>query len=234
MALLGSMFTYASKQGIRHENPVSGIEKPADKKRNRVLTPCEFKKLGEALDELERTGANKVALRAYRVLALTGCRRGEIFSLKKSEVDIHHQCLRFEDTKVGQQVRVISQAAIGLFSASEFIKESAYMFPASKCEKHLTDTKVFKKAIELTGLDDVSLHTLRHSFASVALELEFSELTIAGVLGHGAGSVTARYAHHVDRALDSAADRISSVISMRLDGGTDVKDNVVPLSSSLN
>jgi|ETNvirenome_6_85_1030632.scaffolds.fasta_scaffold00069_42 hypothetical protein len=45
-----------------------------------------------------------------------------------------------------------------------------------------------------------------------------SELTIAGLLGHRVPSVTGRYAHHVDRALIAAADRVSATIAARLEG----------------
>jgi site-specific recombinase XerD len=64
----------------------------------------------------------------------------------------------------------------------------------------------------MAELKDVSLHTLRHSFASVALELGYSELTIGGLIGHTQHSVTSRYAHHVDSALVSAADRVAERI----------------------
>jgi integrase len=75
----------------------------------------------------------------------------------------------------------------------------------------------------------VSLHTLRHSFASVGLELEYSELTLAGLLGHRSHSVTARYSHHVDQALVSAADRISAAIARRLAGEGENAGKVVSL-----
>ena len=44
-------------------------------------------------------------------------------------------------------------------------------------------------------------HVLRHSFASVAADLGFSELTIAALLGHKKASVTSKYAHHADAVL---------------------------------
>ena len=65
-------------------------------------------------------------------------------------------------------------------------------------------------------LDAVTPHTLRHAFATVAHELGYSELTIAGLLGHSAGSVTSRYAHHVDHAMASAADKVSATIGQRM------------------
>ena len=62
----------------------------------------------------------------------------------------------------------------------------------------------------------------RHTFASVAGDLGFSELTIAGLLGHSARSVTQGYVH-LDTALVVAADRVSAEIAKMLDGGTAAK-----------
>jgi integrase len=58
----------------------------------------------------------------------------------------------------------------------------------------------------------VTPHTLRHSYASVAGDLGFTEFTIAALLGHSAGSVTSRYVHHLDSVLISAADRVAAAI----------------------
>ena len=233
VSLLGSIFTYAIKQGICSDNPAWGIERPVDGKRDRVLSPDEYRRLGRALDDLERRGANRVAVRAYRVLALTGCRRGEVYGLKKSEVDAHNQCLRLGDTKAGRQVRAIGRGAMYLLTLPPFSESSEYVFPAVRGGGNLTDTKVFLQARETAGLERVSLHTLRHSFASVALELEYSEITIAGLLGHRLHTVTSRYAHHVDRALVAAADRISAVIASRMAGEKETGGQVIPLSGRI-
>jgi site-specific recombinase XerD len=64
---------------------------------------------------------------------------------------------------------------------------------------------------------------LRHSFAAVAAELGFSELTIAGLLGHSVPGVTARYAHVPHSALIAAADRVSARIAATLDGVADAE-----------
>jgi integrase len=74
-------------------------------------------------------------------------------------------------------------------------------------------------------IEYVSLHTLRHTFASVAADLGYSELTIAGLLGHRGSSVTARYAHVPDQALISAANHVSGEIERALKG----EKTVVPL-----
>ena len=68
---------------------------------------------------------------------------------------------------------------------------------------------------------------LRHSFAATAAEMGFSELTIAGLLGHSVPGVTARYAHVPDTALVAAADRVAARIASALDGKAEAE--VVPL-----
>ncbi|MFT6583105.1 MAG: integrase [Alphaproteobacteria bacterium] len=106
--------------------------------------------------------------------------------------------------------------------------QGKFVFPASRGDGHLIGMKPFNEAVKRAGLEGVSLHTLRHGFASVALELEYSEMTIAGLLGHRLSSVTSRYSHHVDRALVAAADSVSAVIAARMEGkdalGADVVD----------
>lgn len=229
LSLVSAIFSYAIKLGIRKDNPVRGIERPATGKRDKVLSPDEYKRLGKAMNDQESNGANKVALNAYRALALTGCRRGEIFGLKRSEIDTHRQCLRFGDTKTGAQVRAVGSYVMDILAPLIKDLETGYVFPATRGDKHLTDAKLFKAACDNAKLENVSLHTLRHSFASVGLELEYSELTIAGLLGHRSHSVTSRYSHHVDQALITAADRISAIIERRMAGKQDTGDNVVPL-----
>lgn len=60
---------------------------------------------------------------------------------------------------------------------------------------------------------DVTPHVLRHSFASIAADLGFSELTIAALLGHKKASVTSKYAHHADAILLQAADGVADRVA---------------------
>lgn len=75
-------------------------------------------------------------------------------------------------------------------------------------------TKLFKD-IDLAG---ITPPVLRHSFASIANDLGFTEATIAALVGHSRGSVTSRYIHTVDTALIMAADSIAGYIQGLLDG----------------
>jgi integrase len=74
--------------------------------------------------------------------------------------------------------------------------------------------KVWLRVAKRAGLGtDVTPHVLRHSYASTAADLGFSELTIAALLGHRKASVTSRYAHHADAVLLQAADAVSDRIA---------------------
>lgn len=68
-----------------------------------------------------------------------------------------------------------------------------------------------------SGWEEVTAHTLRHTFGSMANELGYSELTIVAMLGHAASSVTSRYIHR-DEAVQSAVERVATEIARRLDG----------------
>lgn len=224
MGLLGSILNYAVAKGLRPDNPCRGIEREPDRKRQRSLSPEEYRRLGKALEVMEQCEMlSATAARAFRVLALTGCRKMEVFGLKRQEVDAHNSCLRFEDTKTGQQLRPVGAAPIRLIvdamkkAATDRTKKD-WVFPASHGEGHQVDVKAFRRACELAEIEGVSLHTLRHAFGTVANELGYSDITIAGLLGHARHSITSHYAHHVDRVLVAAADRVSSIIEARMAG----------------
>ena len=57
---------------------------------------------------------------------------------------------------------------------------------------------------------DVTPHTLRHSFASLASDLGYSEPTIAALVGHKGRTVTSRYVHAADAVLLAAADAVAN------------------------
>jgi integrase len=216
VSLLSAIYNYARRKQWVEANPCMGVEKPADNRRQRYLTPDEYAKLGRGLFEAERLGMNANVLVAIVVLAYTGCRRGEILNLKPDEIDVAGHCLRLTDSKSGPQLRPCGRAALNLLSKLR-LDDSEWVFPAARGDGPLVNIrKPLVTICKLAGLTDVTPHVLRHSYATVAHELGYSELTIAGLLGHRAGSVTARYAHHVDKALAAAADRVSAAIAARL------------------
>jgi integrase len=208
--LLGGILSYAVGVGIISLNPVHGVKRPADKRRSNRLSPGDYFKLGSALGEFVEH--NPKAVTAIRLLALTGCRRGEIERLKWSEIDLHGKCLRLADSKEGASVRPLGSVALQLLQQLTPSDGVEFVFPSSKGNApYIGLPKVWTRIAERAGLAKVTPHTLRHSFAS-ANDLDFTEPTIAAVIGHAARSVTGRYVHHLDSALAAAADRVSRSI----------------------
>ena len=217
LGLLSGIFAYAVDKGVRDVNPVHGVRRAPDKKRNRSISKDEYAKIGKWISDSRKAGVNAAGLDALLVLLLTGCRKSEIAKLKWSELDTEHSCLRLEDTKTGRQIRPLGQAAVDVLAKQHQHGDNPYVFPAVRGEGCFQGLpKLWNVAREDLSLSDVTIHTFRHAFASVAAELGYSELTIAGMLGHSSGSVTARYVHVVDRALVEAADRVVSEIVVRL------------------
>src|SRR5262249_16356347 len=71
--------------------------------------------------------------------------------------------------------------------------------------------KFWPKIAKLGGLPcDITPHVLRHSLASLAGDLGYSEPTIAALVGHKGHSVTSRYMHAADAVLLAAADAVAT------------------------
>ena len=83
-------------------NPCRSVPKYRVRRRERFLTESEFRRLGAALEALEAGGGISVhAAAAIRLLALTGCRRNEILTLRWDDVRLDAGELRLRDSKTG-------------------------------------------------------------------------------------------------------------------------------------
>jgi integrase len=216
VGMLGTILEFGKRHGMLADNPARGIRRFADNKRRRFLSADELVALGEAMRE---AGANRTGVSAIRCLLLTGCRRNEILALPWPWLDAKARCIRFEDTKSGAQLRPIGAAAANYLASQPRHTDCEWVFPADRGDGHFIGLpRVLARVCARAKLKDVTVHTLRHSFAAAAAELGFSELTIAGLLGHTMPGVTARYAHVPDSALVAAADRVSARMADALDG----------------
>lgn len=213
MGLLGGILSYAVEEGYRADNPAKGIKRPADERRTVRLDANGYKTLGEKLKKAEEAGEPWQAVEAIRLIAVTGCRRGEIENLKKTEVDLAGQALRLGDSKTGKSVRPIGQEATALLKAAMGRAKGPYVFPGIRGDK--TPFRGLPRAwgrIVGDSLPNVTPHGLRHAFASIAEDLGFTLPTIKALIGHSGSGITEGYIHKLDSALIAAADRVSGHI----------------------
>ena len=87
IGLLGAIFGFGVRCGLRPDNPVRGVERHADGQRSRRLSETEYAALGQVLRTMPET-TWPIALAATTFLARTGWRRGETLALNWPEVDL--------------------------------------------------------------------------------------------------------------------------------------------------
>lgn len=213
VGLLGAIFSYAVRHRIRDDNPVRGIVRFADGRRERRLNEAEYRILGEALAKAEVAGIWPAAVSAARFLALTGWRSGEALGLRWTEIDLERRTATLGDTKTGRSVRPVSRAACDLLCG--VTRAGDLVFPATRGNGRMSGfPSLWARITKLGPLPaEVTPHTLRHSYASLAADLGYSEPTIAALIGHKGQSITSRYIHSADAVLLAAADKVSQHIS---------------------
>jgi integrase len=241
IAVLSKMFALAVKWELRETNPVPGIERAREEKRERYLTPAEIARLGDALAaHHEKASAN-----AVRLLLLTGARRSEVLSAKWEMFDLtagvwtkpaattkQAKLHRVPLSPPALEVLTEMRAAADLEASREAkfpIKveggPSLYLFPGVE-GKPLQDIKHFWAAIiKAAELPGVRLHDLRHTYASILASSGLSLPIIGALLGHTQAATTHRYSHLLDDPLRAATERAGAVIA----GAGKPSAEVVPL-----
>lgn len=260
VAMLGAFFTFAWREGVlsTKENPAHSVEFYPESSRERFLTREEFARLGQALARAERVGlspapihrrkgakqkhrpksadtpipANPFAVAAIRLLAMTGCREQEILSLRWDAVDFERGYLRLADSKTGKSVRPLGQSAAAILEELPRIQGHPHVLPGLRPNQHLTEIKrVWYAVRHAAKLDDLRLHDLRHSFASVPATSGESLLVVRSLLGHKNVATTERYAHLADDPVKRAADRTSRDIAGWLSEASAVTSRTTPSSA---
>jgi integrase len=211
--LLGAIFTYAVRQGMRADNPVHGLQRFADGKRDRRLSDDEYGLLGNAVAHAADQSVWPPAVAVVRFLALTGWRKGEALGLRWPEIDLARRTATLSETKTGRSVRPLSQQACDVLQEMAALHPNGdgLVFPATRGDGPMQGFRKFWLSIAKLGQlpRDVTPHVLRHSFASLAADLGYSEPTIAALVGHSGRSTTSRYVHSADAVLLAAADRVA-------------------------
>ena len=211
VGLLGAIFSYAVRRRMRSDNPVHGVMRPADCKRDRRLTDAEYEALATALRRAAAASIWPPAIAVARFLAVSGWRSGEALALRWDEVDLLRRTARLGDTKTGRSVRPLSHSACDVLQ--NLSRSGHLVFPATRGSGDVAMSgfkKLYKRIAKLGGLPpDVTPHVLRHSFESLAADLGYSEPVIAALVGHQGRSTTSRYLHSADAVLLAAADAVA-------------------------
>ena len=217
VGLLGGIFSYAFDCNLIEINPVRGVKRFPDKKGQRYLSQQELVALGQAINVAADRNENQYAIAILKLLIFTGARKGEIEALKWEEVDFTNGYLRLADTKTGQKAIHLNTGAKEILEKISHIGRSAFVFPALRGAGHYTGTpKVWRKIRIAARIEDVRLHDLRHSFASIAVSGGASLPIIGALLGHTDSATTQRYAHLNDDPLKSVNEAVGREIASSL------------------
>ena len=212
LALLSKMFSLAVKWGWRLDNPVKGIERFEEKRRDRWLSDDELSRLLAVLANHQ----NQRAASAVRFQLLTGARLGEALQARWADVDFergvwtkpsHH-------TKQKRTEHVpLSGPALALVAdmrdKADLSEEN--LFPGNGTGRPLQDIKKFWKAVTAEArISEYRLHDNRHTHASHLVSSGLSLEIVGRLLGHTNPTTTKRYAHIADTPLRAAAERFGA------------------------
>jgi integrase len=233
VSLVSAIWNWAARRDevLFAENPARGLERNRERGKERFLTAEEMRRLGDALRTAEteglpwnvdetkpkskhaakpcnrRTLVDPFAAAAIRLLVFTGARLREILHAEWSQVDFERGLIHLSDSKAGRRPVYLSAAALSILSSLPRLSDNSYVIPGRRSGAHRADLKGPWAAVSRTaGLQDVRLHDLRHSFASIGAGASLGLPIIGRLLGHSQPTTTARYAHLDVDPMRRAAD----------------------------
>ncbi|MCY4488474.1 MAG: tyrosine-type recombinase/integrase [Deltaproteobacteria bacterium] len=201
-------------------NPCRAVRRYKEVRRERFLTPEEYREVGRVLREAEANGSvGPSAAAALRLLMLTGCRRNEIVQLRWDDVDRATRELRLSKTKTGPRSVPLTPAVEAVLDGIPRKGDNPWVIAGRKADTHMVDVDaVWARLRAKAGLKDVRLHDLRHSWASRALALGESLSMIGKLMGHVQVATTARYAHLARDTEKAAAAKVGGSLGADLFG----------------
>jgi integrase len=241
--VIGSLMRYAEDKGKRPQNtnPARGVQMYREGKRERFMSEAEIGRAAEAIKACERSGAiTPHAAGGLRLALLTGARSGEITAAQWSQIDWERKFIRLPDSKSGYPRTIyLSDAAMevvhGLPRVGPYIVAGRKKGRKSKnsgsddveAYRNLGRSWIVVRA--KAGLDDVRLHDLRHSYASVAAAKGHSLPMIGKLLGHRVAATTQRYAHLARDAVSAVSDELGVALKAAIDKANGPTGTVIGL-----
>ena len=214
LSLLSKMFSLAVLWGWREDNPVKGIQRYQEEKRDRWLNSEELNRLWSALDKYSQHPTSYL----FKLLILTGARKGEVMNAMWDQFDLE-KGVWIKPSHMTKQKKTehlpLSAKAVDLLKTlkDRAVDESLYLFPGRIEGQPLKEVKTFwKTALTEAGLENVRIHDLRHTHASHLVSSGLSLSIVGKLLGHTQASTTQRYAHLADESLREAAELFGSKV----------------------
>jgi len=210
LALLSKMFNLAEEWELReaNTNPTQHIRKYKETPRERYLTQDEIVSLEQTLSKAEKEHlVSHSVIHAIRVLLMTGARLQEVLTMKWEYVDIENGKINLPDSKSGKKTIWLSDKARDYIDAIPHKRGNPYIFVGQRSGSPLVNLqKPWRKLRALAGIDDVRIHDLRHTYASLAVSQNLSLPIVGKLLGHKSIKSTERYAHLYDDVMRDAAN----------------------------
>jgi integrase len=231
------MFAYAVKWGWRNDNPAMGFRRRMEIPRERYLSRDELARLAVALDAAEDGRAAGI----IRLCMLTGARVGEVRQARFEDFNLEHLSWT-KPAKTTKQRRVhrvpISDEAAAIVRQRRVavVTGTPWLFPGDVPGQPVQEMRRFWARIQReVDIEDVRIHDLRHTFASLLVSGGASLEMIGKLLGHSQMQTTQRYAHLMDSPLREGVGAVASAFKSKprlVHSAEEPAEPVDPLSRS--
>ena len=219
--LLRVVFNFAIRERLVKVNPCVGVKTGSSGTRETILDDAaDYARLFQTLDRMEMERRIRIPVAdAIRLIALTGCRRGEAAGLKWSHVDLEHGRLVLPPTahKTGRKTGkprtiILPSTAQAIIARQPEGQPQDFVFTPARGNNALALSKAWRKVRAEAKLPDkIGLHGLRHSVASHLAMGGAEAPQIMQAMGHRQLSTTQRYLHFAQTAQAALAERAASV-----------------------
>ncbi len=192
---LTAMFNYAMKFYKLQDNPARKCGSMGKKNANsmQIWTVDEFNKFIPSLDH------KPLSKMAFEVLFWTGCRSGELLALTVKDIDLENNTININknyavvkgeemilEPKTPKSKRIVPIPDFLAEGLKEYLSKLYDLGPKDRifsATKSLLNLEMIR-GCKVSEVKKIRVHDLRHSHASLLIELGFSPLLIAERLGH--------------------------------------------------
>jgi integrase len=210
--VLRKMFTLAVEWGWCEDNPAQRFHRRIETARERFLSKDEINSLAAALD----AAADRRAADIIRMCMLTGARLGEVRQARFEQFNLEHMSWS-KPPAMTKQRRVhrvpISDETASIVRQRQLSvpRGTPWLFPSDTPGQPVQEVRRFWAQIQKQcGIQEVHIHDLRHTFASLLVSGGASLEMIGKLLGHSQMQTTLRYAHLMDSPLRAGVDAVAS------------------------